>query len=62
MKESTPIKLTPTEFSLLKYLMLNRNQVLTHSKILKEVWGVGYQHKMQYLRTYINSLHKKNRT
>lgn len=61
-KESVPIKLTPTEFNLLKYLMLNRNQVLTHSKILKEVWGVGYQHEMQYLRTYINTLRKKIET
>ncbi len=58
-KESLPIKLTPTEFNLLKFLMLNRNQVLTHSKILKEVWGIGYQHEMQYLRTYINALRKK---
>lgn len=58
-KAGFPIKLTPTEFNLLKFLMLHRNQVLTHSKILKEVWGVGYQHEMQYLRTYINALRKK---
>lgn len=53
------LKLTPTEFNLLKYLMLHPNQVLSHMKILKEVWGVGYQHEMQYLRTYINALRKK---
>jgi len=56
------LKLTPTEFNLLKYLMLHRNQVLTHKQILKEVWGVGYQNEMQYLRTYINSLRKKIET
>jgi len=33
--------------------------VLTHKRILKEVWGVGYQNQTQYLRTYINSLRKK---
>jgi len=59
LKEGLPLKLTPTEFNLLKYMMLHRNQVLTHDKILKGVWGVGYQHEMQYLRTYINSLRKK---
>jgi two-component system KDP operon response regulator KdpE len=53
------LKLTPTEFNLLKYLMIRRNQVLTHRQILKDVWGVGYQNEMQYLRTYINSLRKK---
>lgn len=54
-----PLKLTPTEFNLLKYFVLHRNQVLPYSRILKEVWGIGYQHEMQYLRTYINTLRKK---
>lgn len=58
-KEGKMIKLTPTEFNLLKYFLLHRNQVLTHGRILKEVWGIGYQNEMQYLRTYINSLRKK---
>lgn len=59
LRGGEPIKLTPTEFNLLKYLMLHPNQVLPHMKILKEVWGVGYQNEMQYLRTYINALRKK---
>lgn len=59
IKADQPLKLTPTEFNLLKYLMLHPNQVLPHIKILKEVWGSGYQHEMQYLRTYINILRKK---
>ncbi|ACZ12479.1 response regulator transcription factor [Sulfurospirillum deleyianum] len=53
------LKLTPTEYTLLRYLMQNANKVLPHQQILKEVWGVGYQNEMQYLRTYINSLRKK---
>ncbi len=58
-KNKELLKLTPTEYNLLKYFMTHRNQVLTHSRILKEVWGVGYQSEMQYLRTYINTLRKK---
>lgn len=58
-KGEQSLKLTPTEFNLLKYLMLHPGQVLPHMKILKEVWGIGYQHEMQYLRTYINALRKK---
>lgn len=45
--------------------MLNSNKTLTHRQILKEVWGIGYQNEMQYLRTYVNVLRKKieeNRT
>jgi two-component system KDP operon response regulator KdpE len=58
-KNSLTLKLTPTEFNLLKYFMLHPNRVLTHSTILKEVWGTGYQNEMQHLRTYINTLRKK---
>jgi two-component system KDP operon response regulator KdpE len=56
------LKLTPTEFNLLKYFILHRNQVLPYARILKDVWGVGYQNEMQYLRTYINTLRKKIET
>jgi len=53
------LKLTPIEYELLKYFLLNTNKTLTHKQILKEVWGVAYQNEMQYLRTYINTLRKK---
>ena len=53
------LKLTPIEYELLKYFLLNTNKTLTHKQILKEVWGIGYQNEMQYLRTYINTLRKK---
>lgn len=53
------LKLTPIEFELLKYFLLNMNKTLTHKQILKEVWGTGYQNEMQYLRTYVNTLRKK---
>ncbi len=62
VKDNKIIKLTPTEFNLLKYLMLHPNQVLPHAKILKEVWGIAYEYEMQYLRTYINALRKKIET
>lgn len=58
-KKGVILNLTPTEFNLLKYFMTHANQVLTHAKVLKEVWGVGYQHEMHYLRSFVNSLRKK---
>lgn len=58
-KDNVLLRLTPTEFNLLAYCILHPNQVLTHTRLLKEVWGVGYQQEMQYLRTFINSLRKK---
>jgi len=62
LRDSVLLKLTPTEYNLLYYLMKNANKVLPHQQILKEVWGIGYQNEMQYLRTYINSLRKKIET
>ncbi|RXJ88221.1 response regulator [Arcobacter sp. CECT 8985] len=53
------LKLTPIEYDLLKYFILNANKTLTHKQILNEVWGTGYQNEMQYLRTYVNTLRKK---
>lgn len=53
------LKLTPIEYELLKYFLLNTNKTLTHKQILREVWGIGYQNEMQYLRTYVNTLRKK---
>lgn len=57
--KSEKLKLTPIEYELLKYFLLNTNKTLPHKQILKEVWGVGYQNEMQYLRTYVNTLRKK---
>ncbi len=53
------LKLTPIEYELLKYFLLNANKTLTHKQILQEVWGTGYQNEMPYLRTYVNTLRKK---
>lgn len=53
------MKLTSTEYNLLAILSRNQGKVLTHSFILKEVWGVGAQKETQYLRVFIAQLRKK---
>lgn len=54
-----PVHLTSTEFSLLSLLARNENRVLTHSYILKEIWGMGYIGQTQYLRVFIAQIRKK---
>jgi two-component system OmpR family response regulator len=39
MRDSTPITLTPTEFRLLQFLMVNAGRVLSKGQILDHVWG-----------------------
>jgi two-component system KDP operon response regulator KdpE len=53
------VHLTPTEYSLLKYLASNAGRVLTHPMILRAVWGEEYAQDTQSLRTYINQLRAK---
>jgi two-component system KDP operon response regulator KdpE len=52
------VSLTPTEYSLLKYLATNAGKVLTHPMILRAVWGAEYE-DTAVLRTYVNQLRAK---
>jgi two-component system KDP operon response regulator KdpE len=54
-----PVELTPTEFSLLLYLMENAGKVLAHEVILHNVWGPEYGQEAEYLRVYLGRLRKK---
>lgn len=58
-KKGEIIKLTSTEFSLLNLFAQNESRVLTHSYILKKIWGVGYSEQPQNLRVFIAQLRKK---
>lgn len=53
------IKLTPTEYEILKYLALHAGRVVTHGQLLRAVWGPNYQEHTQYLRVYIGQLRRK---
>ena len=58
-KNSELVKLTSTEFNLLVLLAKNEGRVLTHQYILKEIWGIGSQMEVQYLRVFVATLRKK---
>jgi two-component system KDP operon response regulator KdpE len=57
--EDEIVKLTPTEFNLLVYLMEHAGSVLPHEAILKHVWGPEYGQETEYLRVYIGHLRQK---
>ena len=54
-----PVQLTPHEFDLLRLLALNRGKLLTHSTILREVWGQAYADESHYLHVYVSQLRRK---
>jgi two-component system KDP operon response regulator KdpE len=53
------VRLTPTEFDLLKELALADGRVLTHQMLLRNVWGPGYAQETQLLRTHMGRLRDK---
>jgi two-component system KDP operon response regulator KdpE len=57
-----PVKLTPTEYALLRLLAQHPGRVLTHRQILKEVWGPQYVEETHYLRVYFAQLRQKLET
>jgi len=58
-KAGKVVRLTPTEFSLLAVLMKNKGMSMTHTKLLRAVWGPEYGQELEYLRSYIRLLRKK---
>lgn len=56
---SREVKLTPTEYDLLKELIQYPGKVLTHKQLLKAVWGDAYSHDTQNVRVYISQLRRK---
>ena len=53
------INLAPLEYSLLKILTQNEGRVMTHEKILAQVWGQEYIDDIDYLKVYIRRLRNK---
>jgi two-component system KDP operon response regulator KdpE len=58
-REGEPVHLTPIEFDLLRVLARNRGRLMTHRKLLAEVWGPEYVDDIQPLRTHIARLRAK---
>jgi two-component system, OmpR family, KDP operon response regulator KdpE len=58
-KNGEQVKLTATEYVLLRLFVQHAGKVLTHRQILREVWGVEHENHTQYLRVYMVRLREK---
>ena len=54
-----PVHLTPHEFDLLRLLARHEGKLLTHTTILREVWGPAYQRESSYIHVYVSQLRRK---
>lgn len=53
------VKLTPTEYDILKELVQHAGKVLTHKHLLRTVWGNYHNEDTHYIRVYIGQLRRK---
>jgi len=53
------VRLSPTEFELLRYLMQHQDVAIEHARLLQAVWGPEYGQELEYLRAYVRLLRKK---
>jgi two-component system KDP operon response regulator KdpE len=58
-RSGNEVKLTATEYALLRLFVKNPGRVLTHRYILREVWGPKSEEHRQYLRVYVTHLRQK---
>ena len=58
-RDRDEVELTPTEFRLLRFLMLNRGRVLSKAQIVDHVWEYDFGGNYGIVETYISYLRKK---
>jgi len=58
-RDGAEVHLTPIEFDLLRVLAVHRGKLVTHSRLLREVWGPGYGEETHYLRVHVAHIRRK---
>ncbi len=53
------VRLTRTEYNLLRELATHANNVMLHDQLLTAVWGAEYRNDLDYLRAYVRFLRRK---
>jgi two-component system KDP operon response regulator KdpE len=59
LRDGLPVHLTPTEYDLLARLVRSAGQVVTHRRLLADVWGPEFVDHTHYLRLYMAQLRAK---
>ena len=58
-RDGEEVRLTRTEYDLLRTLAVDAGKVLTHRQLLQAVWGPEYGEETEYLRTFVKQLRRK---
>jgi two-component system OmpR family response regulator len=58
-KEDTEVQLSPTEFRLLRFLLINRGRVMSKAQIVDHVWEYDFDGNYGIVETYVSYLRRK---
>ena len=58
-KRQKLVHLTPTEFTLVRYLMEHAGQPIAHAELLRSAWGPEHENDSTYLRTFVRQIRLK---
>ncbi|AZZ79893.1 MULTISPECIES: response regulator transcription factor [Gordonia] len=58
-KAGQPVQLSPTEFTLLRYFMVNAGTVLSKPRILDHVWNYDFGGEVNVVESYVSYLRRK---
>ncbi len=58
-RDGHEVRLTATEYALLRLLVQHAGRVVTHRQLLRTVWGPTYESQTHYLRVYMAHLREK---
>lgn len=59
LRSGTPVRLTPTEWSILAILLRHPGKLVSQRQLLQEVWGPAYREETNYLRYHLAKLRRK---
>ena len=58
-RDGREMKLTPKEFNLLRYMMMNAERILSRTEIAEKVWDTHFNTGTNFIDVYINYLRSK---
>jgi two-component system KDP operon response regulator KdpE len=58
-RDGEPIHLTPIEFDIVRVLAQHAGRLVTHRRLLQDVWGPGYGEETHYLRVHVAHIRAK---
>jgi two-component system KDP operon response regulator KdpE len=61
MRGDVEVGVSPKEYALLRFLIVNSGRVVRHEEILSNLWGISHSEDVHYLRVLVNHLRRKLR-